>query len=62
MGRLTGADGNRVRETAQTARTPSELPPARELLASLAAVFGLHDAEDGYERALAHRDAIPIVR
>jgi hypothetical protein len=62
MSRLTGADANRVRETAQTARTPRELPAARELLASLVAVFGLRDADHGYERALEHADAISIPR
>jgi ribosomal protein S18 acetylase RimI-like enzyme len=39
--RLTGADPNRVRAVARVASSPSELPPARELLEQIAAVLGL---------------------
>lgn len=39
--RLTGADPVRVRAVARVASSPSELPPARELLAQIAEVFGL---------------------
>jgi ribosomal protein S18 acetylase RimI-like enzyme len=39
--RLTGADPARVREVAPIASSPSELPPARELLAQIADVLGL---------------------
>jgi ribosomal protein S18 acetylase RimI-like enzyme len=39
--RLTGADPARVREVARIASSPSELPPARELLAQIADVLGL---------------------
>jgi ribosomal protein S18 acetylase RimI-like enzyme len=39
--RLTGADPARVRSTARVASSPSELPPARELLGQIADVLGL---------------------
>jgi ribosomal protein S18 acetylase RimI-like enzyme len=39
--RLTGADPARVRAVARVASSPSELPPARELLEQIAAVLGL---------------------
>ena len=39
--RLTGADPARVRAVARIASSPSELPPARELLAQVADVLGL---------------------
>jgi GNAT superfamily N-acetyltransferase len=41
VARLTNADPHRVREVARTAASPSELPPADELYASLADVLGL---------------------
>ncbi|MDX6415275.1 MAG: hypothetical protein QOH23_2685 [Gaiellaceae bacterium] len=39
--RLTGADPGRVRAVARVASSPSELPPARELLSQIADVLGL---------------------
>ena len=39
--RLTGADPARVRAVARVASSPSELPPARELLGEIADVLGL---------------------
>jgi ribosomal protein S18 acetylase RimI-like enzyme len=39
--RLTGADPARVRAVARVASSPSELPPARELLQQIADVLGL---------------------
>jgi ribosomal protein S18 acetylase RimI-like enzyme len=39
--RLTGADPARVRAVARVASSPSELPPARELLGQIADVLGL---------------------
>jgi ribosomal protein S18 acetylase RimI-like enzyme len=39
--RLTGADPARVRVVARVASSPSELPPARELLGQIADVLGL---------------------
>jgi ribosomal protein S18 acetylase RimI-like enzyme len=41
VARLTGADPARVRAVARTASSPSELPPARELLEQLAGVMNL---------------------
>jgi GNAT superfamily N-acetyltransferase len=41
VSRLTGADPARVRAVARVASSPSELPPARELLTQLADVLGL---------------------
>ena len=41
VARLTGADPARVRAVARTASSPSELPPARELLEQIAAVMRL---------------------
>jgi len=41
VARLTGADPARVRAVVRTASSPSELPPARELLEQLAAVMNL---------------------
>ncbi len=41
VGRLTGADPKRVRETARTAASPDELPPAQELYEQLAGVIGV---------------------
>jgi GNAT superfamily N-acetyltransferase len=41
VGRLTGADPKRVRETARTAASPNELPPAQELYEQIAKVMGV---------------------
>ena len=41
VARLTGADPAQVRAVARTASTPSELPPARELLEQIADVMNL---------------------
>ena len=49
VARLTGADPQRVRDTARTAALPSELPPAPELLAQLADVLGIAGATHGWE-------------
>jgi ribosomal protein S18 acetylase RimI-like enzyme len=46
--RLTGADPAVVRAVARTASTPAELPPARELVAQIAASMGIVDADRGY--------------
>lgn len=62
MARLTGADPDGVRRIARTARSPDELPPATELLASLAAELGLPGAEHGYEAARADPAAIDLPR
>ncbi len=62
MSRLTGADAEAIRATARTAKSPAELPPARELLAELARVFALPGAEHGYESARAEPGAIDLPR
>jgi GNAT superfamily N-acetyltransferase len=41
VGRLTGADPKRVRETARTAASPGDLPPAQELYEQIATVMGV---------------------
>ena len=41
VGRLTGADPRRVRETARTAASPDDLPPAQELYEQIATVMGV---------------------
>jgi hypothetical protein len=44
VARLTGADRASVRAIARTASSPSELPPAPDLLAQIAEVMGLQGA------------------
>lgn len=48
VARLTGADPTAVRAVARTAAAPAELPPAQELLESIAAAIGLEGAERGW--------------
>lgn len=62
MARLTGADPDAVRGTARTAASPTELPPAAELLGELARLFGVPQAAHGYPEALERADAIVIPR
>ena len=62
MARLTGADPDAVRAIARTASSPVELPPAAELLAELARLFGLPQAADGYPEAAEREGAIVIPR
>jgi len=62
MSRLTGADADAVRVTARTATSAPELPPARELLAELARLFGVPQAAHGYPQAAEREDAIVIAR
>ena len=62
MARLTGADPTSVRETARTARSPAELPPAHELVTSIGGLFGLSGTEHGYEDARATPDAVDLPR
>jgi hypothetical protein len=49
--RLTGADPEAVRRIASTAPAPADLPPARELLAELAAALGIEGAIHGWADA-----------
>ena len=48
VARLTGADPGRVREVARTAASPSDLPPAQELVEAIAAVMGVDEAGHGW--------------
>lgn len=49
VARLTGADARRVREIARTASSPSELPPATELVLQIADVMGVAEAGHGWQ-------------
>jgi ribosomal protein S18 acetylase RimI-like enzyme len=51
VSRLTGAEPDAVRRIARTAPSPADLPPARELLAELAAVLGVEGVETGWADA-----------
>jgi putative acetyltransferase len=51
LARITGADPAAVRVAAPTAAATDELPPPRELLASLARVLGIEGADHGFEVA-----------
>lgn len=62
MARLTGADPNRVRAVAVTAVAPEGHPPAAELLADLARLFGVQGGDHGYEVAPASPGAIALAR
>ena len=53
LARLTGADPQDVKRVALTANSPSDLPPAAELLASFAGVLGLEGADHGYAHVVA---------
>jgi len=60
--RYTGAAQAAVRAASPVARVPSDLPPARELLAGLVAVLGLSGAEHGWDDAPADEQATRIDR
>ena len=62
MARLTGADADAVRALARTATSPVELPPAPELLAELARLFGVPQATHGYPEAGELEGAMVILR
>lgn len=51
LARLTGADPVAVRQVAQTAVSPGDLPEPRSLLAAFAEVLGLEGADRGYAGA-----------
>ena len=51
VNRLTGADPEAVRRVARTAPAPADLPPARELLAELAAALGIEGSGHGWADA-----------
>jgi GNAT superfamily N-acetyltransferase len=48
LARLTGADPARVREVVRTAVSPAELPPAGELIETIASVLGVAEAGHGW--------------
>jgi hypothetical protein len=62
MARLTGADPDAVRAVARTGRSPEELPPAQELLADLARLFGVPQGGHGYAEAGEQDGALAIPR
>ena len=62
MARLTGADPEDVRRAAPTAAAVEELPPAPELLAGIAEVFGIEGAEHGYGAASGIPGAVVVER
>jgi ribosomal protein S18 acetylase RimI-like enzyme len=51
VSRLTGADPEAVRGIARTAPAPADLPPPRDLLASLAEAMGIEGSEHGWADA-----------
>jgi ribosomal protein S18 acetylase RimI-like enzyme len=62
VSRLTRADPDAVRRVAQTAASPADLPPARELLAQLAATMHVEGAETGWADAPESAGAVRIDR
>ena len=60
LARLTGADPERIRVVARTAASPSELPPAAELLAELADALGLQGGAYGYDEARGRAGTVAI--
>ena len=60
--RYTGALQSSVRAAAPVATLPSDLPPARELLAALASVLGLSGTEHGWADASADNVSIRLDR
>jgi len=53
LARLTGADPQQIKALAVTAEAPGELPPARELISSIATALGLEGGEHGYAQLVA---------
>lgn len=62
MARLTGGDAAAIRAAARTAASPAKLSPAPELLAEIAALFGIERATLDYPGAAGRPDAIAIER
>ena len=60
--RLTGADADAVRRIARTAPAAADLPPARELLAELAAALRVEGSEHGWSDAPEIPGAVRIER
>jgi ribosomal protein S18 acetylase RimI-like enzyme len=62
VARLTGADPAAVRAASVHARSPAELAPAAEILASIAQAMGIAGAEHGWSDAPELPDAVVIER
>ena len=62
VARLTGADPAAVRAVARTGHSPSELPPATELLGEIGRVIGVEGWEHGWEDASELPGAVRIDR
>ncbi len=62
VARLTGAEPAAVRAASVHAATPDELPPARDVLAGIAAAMGIVGAEHGWADAPDLPDAIRVAR
>ena len=62
VSRLTGADPAAVRRIARTAPGPADLPPAREVLAALAAALAIEGAEHGWADAPELSGAVVVPR
>jgi len=60
--RLTGADPGAVRAATPTAKSPAELPPARELLAGLAGALGITGVGHGFADAPELAGAVRLER
>jgi hypothetical protein len=59
---MTGADSEAIRATARTSSDLGDLPPANELIAQIADLFGTPAAQGGYAQAVDHAGAILIER
>jgi hypothetical protein len=62
MARMTGANSEAIRATARTSADPGDLPPASELIAQIADLFGIPAAQGGYAEAVDRDGAILIER
>jgi len=62
VARLTGADPGEVRRVILNAGSPDELPPANELVASVASLLGVEGGDHGYERAGEIPGAVDVFR
>jgi ribosomal protein S18 acetylase RimI-like enzyme len=62
VSRLTGADPESVRAIARTAAAPADLPPARDLLASLAQALGIEGSGYGWADAPDLAGAVRVER
>jgi len=60
LGRLTGANPSAIRSTAKTADSPSELPPAEDLVVQLAETLGITGAGLGIDEAVALEGAVAV--